>query len=300
MQSNKSLHGDAVKSSTTGSVSMEQLCNNFNILKALPAIETTPMFSTILYIKDELFVLGPRDNIFGPRDNSITSLEKYLPAINAWEKAADMYDDRIYYCACSFMDKIFVIGGYKRSSFSSTNSCITFNTYDCKWKKVASMREVREFAGCAVFEGRVVVSGGRNGRNVLNTVEAYDHVADLWSKLPNMLQERYCHKSVSVNNKMFVVEGCTANCEVYDSFSNKFVSLKSAPQSTLPQVSCLYSQVVPIGSQILIFRSREKVVLIYDVDNDTWSEKSFQIMEHFTGLSIAKVPQNFEMFPVFI
>lgn len=39
------------------------------------------------------------------------------------------------------------------------------------------MNHARLNPSCAVFEGRIVVFGGYNGGS-LNTVEAYDHIAD--------------------------------------------------------------------------------------------------------------------------
>ena len=53
---------------------------------------------------------------------------------------------------------------------------ISFDTKSISWRKVASMNKSRASAACTVFEGRVVVSGGRSFRKSLElkTVEAYD------------------------------------------------------------------------------------------------------------------------------
>ena len=45
-----------------------------------------------------------------------------------------MNDDRDYFCACGFMDKIFFIGGINNRV--RTNTCLQFDTSDCSWKKV--------------------------------------------------------------------------------------------------------------------------------------------------------------------
>ena len=72
-----------------------------------------------------------------------------------------------------------------------------FNPADCSWKEVAEMNESRYNASCTVFEGRIVVSGGDNFGQILNTVEAYDHVANEWTSMPNMIKERSSHKFIS-------------------------------------------------------------------------------------------------------
>ena len=70
-----------------------------------------------------------------------------------------MYDDRNGFCACSFIDNVYVIGGYLRGS---TNSCLKYNTKDQSWTEVAKLNEARDYAACAVFKGTIVVSGGYN------------------------------------------------------------------------------------------------------------------------------------------
>ena len=88
------------------------------------------------------------------------------------------------------------------------------------------MNESRYNASSIVFEGKIVVSGGCNNR-ILNTVEAYDNVANTWTNMPNMNKRRYYHKSVAVKNNFFIVGGNQKTCEVYDSITKMFVLLKS-------------------------------------------------------------------------
>ena len=99
------------------------------------------------------------------------SVEKYSPSTESWEKVADMYDEREYYCACSYMDHVYIIGGCLTYRI---NSCIKFDTINQTWRAISRMNERRHCAACAVFEGNIVVSGGYNE----NTVEVYDHVDD--------------------------------------------------------------------------------------------------------------------------
>ena len=70
------------------------------------------------------------------------------------------------------------------------------------WKSIESLHGCRISAACAVYEEKVVVSGGSYYRDTLNTVEAYDAAADKWTRMPSMIEKR--HKLVVVRDKLFV------------------------------------------------------------------------------------------------
>ena len=137
------------------------------------------------------------------------------------------------------------------------------------------MNELRTQAACSVFEGRVVVSGGFRNLNpydISNTVEAYDHVANTWFKLPDMIERRHYHKSVAVKNKLFLVGGVVNKntCEVFNSTTNKFCLLKK-PERLFESSSL--TEVISIGTKLNIFCNKGHVI-VYDIDNDEWSEKT--------------------------
>ena len=156
------------------------------------------------------------------RFNQVMPVEKYSPATNTWDVIAQMYEDRVFYCACSFVDSIYVIGGYLNGF---TNSCLEFNTKNNSWRETASTNVARINSSCAVFEERIVVSGGHlHNEGRLNIVEAYDHIDDSWKYMPNMLERRNCHKSIAIKNKLFVIGSSnTTTVEVFDSCCGKFV-----------------------------------------------------------------------------
>ena len=92
-----------------------------------------------------------------------------------------MLDERSRYCVCSFMQKIFVIGG--SNSNESINSCMAYDCKIKKWTYIASMNESRKDTSCTVFQGKVVVTGGLKVKTsphfgikfpaLLKSVEAY-------------------------------------------------------------------------------------------------------------------------------
>ena len=152
------------------------------------------------------------------------------------------------------MDQIFIVGG-RNPNYDHLDSCTKFDTNDNKWKEVSKMNRRRSDAACRVFEGRVVVSGGTNGANYSKTVEEYDHVADRWSNMPNMIERRELHCSVAIKNKLFVISSRCGDeskaCEVFDSTFKRFVLLKPKPNSLKFGLYNSFESVI-IGNKIIM------------------------------------------------
>ena len=153
-----------------------------------------------------------------------------------------MLDKRSSIFVCSYMQNIYVIGGEVIfEGFSSpftTASCMCFDIKSNKWTYTASMIESRYNASCAVFEGKVVVSGGRTKKYndsviKLKSDEAFCFHENKWTQLPDMLEERSGHGTVSMGNKLFIIGGFhTYTFEVFDSITNKFTYIESVPTSS--------------------------------------------------------------------
>ena len=246
-----------------------------------------------VFCKGNIFVCGSYDN----NDTIISSIEKYSPTTNTWEHVADMTDDRMRYCACAFMDDIFIIGGRNRNHGKFFNSCLNFDTKQKKWKQVVNMNDVRSLAACTVFEGNVVVSGGRHGTytvDEVNTVEAYDHVAETWSYMPNMIERRWGHSSVSYKNKLFVFGSVFGEekepSEVYDSTCKMFVYLKQKSNS----VKFRFTHIIEtfcIGSKLITLRDYSSTAICYDVEKDEWSEEPFRVIQNRIGFGCTVLPK---------
>ena len=273
-------------------VNLKKVSNGVEILNAksfsttheLPHMNKTRCRFGAVCIKGEVYVFGGYDKNY----KTLRSVEKYSPATNTWEHVAHMMDDRKFFSYCSFMDDVYIMGGYKCNGANITATCFEFNTKSLKWKEVSSMNDRRKQSASSVFEGRIIVSGGYNNGS-LNTVEAYDHVGDTWENMANMVKERFGHKSVAVKNKLFVIGGFVkSDCEVFDSTTNKFTLLKQptvAPKYFLRQPSGAFT----FGSKIFVLRN-EGSVIIYDFENDEWSEKTCKATTGIWHFSCAKLP----------
>ena len=120
------------------------------------------------------------------------------------------------------------------------------------------------------------MTGGYDGVNrvKLSSVEAYDYYENKWDFLPCMINKRCLHGAVSMGNKLFVIGGdYNTSCEVFDSISIKFTSIKQLVQSCFKYVSA-----VSIGDKVLIFgsgyRAGKERCYTYYVDENEWYCKS--------------------------
>ena len=207
---------------------------------------------------------------------------------NSWKNLPPVLEKRTNFCICSYMQKLFVIGGHDGCG-SYAKSCMFYDKRNDKWTFTKSMKEGRQNAACTVFEGRIVVSGGCRKKLIpdrwdlihevfqLKSVEAYDYHDNKWTYFPSMLLPRKNHIAISISSKMFIIGGCFRHgnsSEVFDSFSRKFTYIKSEPK-WIRYVSS--SRTVCIGQNIyFLVRSKygEVNVYNYEVQTDEFSLKT--------------------------
>ena len=134
------------------------------------------------------------------------------------------------------------------------------------------MYDRRQVATCAVFKGKIVLTGGYDGKKFANlsSVEAYDYYENKWDFLPHMINKRCLHGAVCLGNKLFVIGGdYNISCEVFDSSNMKFSSIKQLERSCFEYISA-----ISIGDKILIYgsgyRASKERFYTYDVDKNEW------------------------------
>ena len=217
------------------------------------------------------------------------SVDKYSHSSKTCSKVADMYEYRRYFCACTFMDKVFIFGG--NIGGSRTNSCLEFDTSDYSWKEISRMNEAISDAACAVFAERILISGGfyincNNSKNV----ESYDVLPNKWSSMPNMTSAKYGHSLVVVNDKLFVISNRRDSCKVYDNNCKMFITIKSPQLKGQYAVNKSYS----IGKTIFIFQYESLILISFDSEKNKWSKEPCKVTRNLIRFSCVKVPYLYE------
>ena len=258
----------------------------------LPPMKKERFNHVAVCIKGEVYVLGgysSNNYTEGYFNNIPKFIEKYSPVTNVWSTVADMYDKRHKFCACAYVDKIFLFGGrYNLKGRLSSN--LQFNTRDCKWKETSVSTAIlqRSQAACAVFERNVVVAGGFDYINNVqfNTVESYNVANDTWAPMPSMIEKRSNHSLVVVKRKLFVIGGgrMQASCEFFDNVCKKFVALKTIV------LRHRRVEAVSFGNKILVVELLKRTVLSYDVEKDECSEESCGAIKDLINFAFIKLP----------
>ena len=268
---------DVHKLSAINDVEVINMNGNTNVT-VLPKMIRERSSPKVVCVKGEIYVFGG----FSTKNKGITSVDKYSPTSKTWSEVAQMNDNFFGFCICKFLNIIYVFGGITNKVV--LDSCLKFDTRDYSLGEVSRMKEARDCAACAVFEERVVVSGGWNNRNTtLSTSESYDVIPDRWSSLPNMNSSKGSHSLVVVKIKLFVISQTTYSFEVFDNICKRFITLNP------PNLNC-YSISTSIGNRIYIFKEEDSKLISYDVDKNEWLEESCEVTENLKEFSVVKVP----------
>ena len=261
---------------------------NFESANDFPPMTQRRCHAKAVCVDGEIYVFGGCESY-----REVLTVEKYSLLTKTWNKVSET-KCILGFSVCAFTDKVYVIGGMERGGsrrWNVTGFCNEFDTTNNKWKMLAEQRVRRMHADSAAFEGKVVVCGGSNSEvENLNSVEAFDNLANQWSDMPNMVNGRSDHNSVAIKNKLFIIGGPVKNCEVFDSNSKKFTLLKSPPNYIAEYLEYPF-KTVTIGNTLVVFGDQSIKILLYDIENNYWSEKKFEAIKNIACSTCAKLPQ---------
>ena len=247
--------------------------SSFTTLKSLSPFQKKSWYYQAVCLKGEAY-------LFGKKNDRLVA-DKYSPATDTWHELTDAFDDREKFCACAFVDKIYLFGGNLfETPFTALDSCLQFDPKQKSWSLVARMSEPRIFAACAHFQEAIVVSGGKN-MMILNTVEQYDVASNKWREMPPMVAGKMVHSLVVVKRKLFAIDAGAKNaCEVFD--GDRWVAL-STP--------CLHHRrALSVGNKIIVLQADKRYVWIYDVDEGVWSREPCEATRYIINYTAVKLP----------
>ena len=261
---------------------------NFTNSKPVCFLLKTDRDSKLVVSGSKLYVSG--------KSTQKSSFVKFSESSKSLNVLPSMLDERSGFCVCSFMQKIIVIGGH--INYKSINSCMAYDIKTNQWNYIASMNESRDNASCTVFNGKLVVTGGYDSRafnSFLKSVEAFCFHENKWTQLPDMLQRKSGHSTVSLGNKMFLIARYFSDsCEVYDSLTSKFTLLKR-PYEKYINCYALNTTTIIVGYKIHVFMVKKVVkkymvsTFCYDVIEKSWAFVDICDTECFEYFSCAKM-----------
>ena len=117
---------------------------------------------------------------------------------------------------------------------------------DGKWDtKLPATLERRFGSSGTILNGKLVVTGGFDGIEYLNSVEEFDCTTKQWQMLPPMLARRVEHASTVMNGKLYVVGGMNANglcrmVEQYDPAERRWCPLPCMASGRSQCAVCIF------------------------------------------------------------
>ncbi|XP_078365198.1 kelch repeat and BTB domain-containing protein 3-like [Oculina patagonica] len=164
----------------------------FSEWKAVTLMEYGRTAHCAVVQEDHIYIIAGNDN----RGHFHTSVERYNPTSDKWDKIPDITHPRRYAAAATICGKILVVGGFSDMRFENIEaSCELFDPDLNQWSLVPSPNVPCAACGIVSFKGCVYLFGGENANHEqykLNSVECYSAKENEWKEVSVMPQRLYC------------------------------------------------------------------------------------------------------------
>jgi hypothetical protein len=125
-----------------------------------------------------------------------------------WKTLSPMHLSRRFITSAVVNGRIYVMGGCGQMQHSSRHRiCERYDPDENQWRRVADMIAVRSDMGAAVHNTKIIVVGGFNGSDYLNSAEMYDPSTNRWRSLPNMRSPRGGVGCAVLDGMLYVIGG---------------------------------------------------------------------------------------------
>ena len=126
------------------------LLNNFDTKVYLPSLSKQQYKCKVIASCSDIYLLY---------DCSIPPSVKLYSPSTSWKCLPPLIETKVNYSVCSFMQKLFVIGGRDTyNKYDRKDTCMFYEKQSDSWTTIEAMMECRENSACTVFEGKIVVS----------------------------------------------------------------------------------------------------------------------------------------------
>ena len=178
-------------------------------------------------------------------------------------------------------DRIYCVGGKinKNNNYEISDKVwkMTLNKPNLKWRKVASMNDIRYVMGAAIFKDCLVVAGGGDGQSELSSSEVFIPQLKAWKNITAMKQARWGNALVECKNKLYVIGGWgggnyLSSVECISDLKSKwkYIAPMNVPRRWLAAVNC-NDAIYAIGGKSGHANDETlKSVEKYDPETDEW------------------------------
>ena len=171
-----------------------------------PLVEKRNLF-TMTTVFDKVVVTGGSNDLVG----DLSSVEVYEDGLWHPEPGLELTSPRYGHCAVEYRGMLIVIGGINSRRTTNLVERMDMEQVENGWTTLPPMSVKRGYTACAVveYEGMtgVMVTGGWNGVDYLDTVEFLNLEFMEWEQLPSLLSGRADHSIATVAGQAIVLGG---------------------------------------------------------------------------------------------
>ena len=160
-------------------------------------------YHAVAVLEGKLYAVGGNIDVAINVGVSLSSVERYDPATNAWEAVAPMATARLNHATAVLDGKLYAVGGYNGDYHLS--SVERYDPALDAWEAVTPMAETRQ-SGVVVLDGKLYVVGGYDGGH-LRSVERYDPGTDAWEAVAPLTLARFGAGMAALEGKLYAVGG---------------------------------------------------------------------------------------------
>jgi len=213
----------------------------------------------------------------GPPNQTYTSRDFFTkePSQERWDSLAPMPTARTEIAVAAIGEKIYVIGGFDRSS-SATDIVEVYNTITNTWHSASSLPVKLHHIGAASFSNEVYVVGGYlEGWTPTDSLFIYNPEKDSWRNAESMPTKRGALTVQFVDGVLYAVGGAdqialTTN-EMYDLQTDTWQRKDSMPTGREHLASSVVNgKIYVIGGRVMTLSSNLGTNEAYDPKTDAW------------------------------
>jgi N-acetylneuraminic acid mutarotase len=173
------------------------------------ALPSEVKYGTAITVDGKIYLIGGQS----PSVN-LNQVLCFDPSTSQWSAKANMPTARHGVKLVWFENRIWAIGG----NAVGLRDVESYDPATDAWQTEASLITARGWPVAWVANGRIYLSGGKDGStSFLNSIEVYDPATKQWASAGNFPENKYVADTVVLNDKAYVVAGQTAT----NVFSNK-------------------------------------------------------------------------------
>jgi len=176
---------------------------------------TAVLYNGVIYVGGGL----TKDN--NGKTQALHTLDMYHTVTNTWDT---INTPHVLFAVTVLTGKVVIVGGATTRDDKVTNKVLVLESG--QWKDYTEMPTARFAVTAVSHQSMMIVMGGNDGRNKLNTVELFNDTTGQWFKCDDLPQPLHSSQSVIVGDTVFVLGGYTED-------SKPSTAVYAAPLDTL-------------------------------------------------------------------